>query len=171
MDQDALEEGGRKAASRREFIRRGALALGLTAWGVPLVQVVRGSHHGGSQDIGTGPEEIGVQQVTAACTTCAVECESVTQCGTDGIFICFCAPSADVYPIAPCVCASEVFCGDATPCTGGCPPGWACVQGCCDFPVCLPPCPEGAPLFAQEGATEQGQARGDGRLTVAGRRI
>jgi len=162
-----LEDVGDALPNRREFIRRGAIALGLTAWTVPLVQMVRTHGHGSTA--APSPEEIGVQAITATCTTCVVACESITECGTNGIFICFCAPSADAYPIAGCICASEVICDDAIPCSAGCPPGFACAQGCCDVPVCLPPCPaDGLQPFAAASAAE---ASSGNRLTVTGRRI
>jgi hypothetical protein len=163
VENDCVEDGTPEGPSRRDFIRRGALALGLTAWAAPLVQMARAHGHRTPQP-GPAPEQIGVQAITASCTTCVVECGSVTECGTNGAFVCFCAPVPG-YPLANCICASEVFCDEAIPCTAGCPPGWACVQGCCDVPVCLPPCPDGpAPLAAREGTTGT-------RLTVTGRRL
>jgi hypothetical protein len=171
VKRDYLEDGDNALPSRREFIRRGAIALGLTAWTVPLVQMAR--THGHRPAPTPSPEEIGVQQITASCTTCVVACESITECGTNGILICFCAPSADVYPIAGCLCASEVFCDDATPCSAGCPPGWACAQGCCDVPVCLPPCPADPQLAfaAATASSEASEAPSGKRLTVTGRRV
>lgn len=165
MEQDYVDDGRGEPATRREFIRRGALVLGMTAWAAPVVQMVR-SRGGGSPSPGPAPEEIGVQQITAACTTCEVGCGSVTECGTAGIFVCFCAPSATTYPISECVCATEVICEDAIPCSDGCPPGWACAQGCCDVPVCLPPCPDEPAPLAAAGARSSGS-----RLTVTGRRV
>ena len=172
MDENGIEDGGRAAPNRREFIRRGVIALGLGAWGVPLVQVVR-SRHGGSPKVDGGPEEIGVQVVTEACTTCVVVCEEPIICGSDFFFDCICAPSADPYPLADCVCATAIFCDDAIPCSEGCPEGWACAQGCCDEPVCLPPCPVGepdpiAPFSAENRAATPS---GGGRLTVSGKRL
>ena len=165
MEQRGIEDGKRQAPSRREFIRRGAIALGLGAWGVPLIQVVRTRDGGGSQKIDTGPEEIGVQVVTAACTTCPDVCAGVAICGSEGIFDCVCAPSADPYPIGACVCVVAGFCEDLTPCSAGCPPGYGCVQGCCPEPVCLPPCPDGAPPALRTAPPADG-----GRLTVSGKR-
>jgi hypothetical protein len=178
VKRDYIEDGGSAQPNRREFIRRGALALGLTAWTVPLVQMVRTHSHGSTAT--PSPEQIGVQAITASCTTCVVACESITQCGTNGVFICFCAPVPG-YPMATCACSSEVICEDAILCSDGCPPGWACAQGCCPHPVCLPPCPADppAPLLAgpQSFAAAQAADAPTGntvtgkRLTVAGRYV
>ena len=171
MEETGIEHGGQGAPSRREIIRRGAIALGLGAWGVPLVQAVRNRGHGGSQKVDTGPEEIGVQVVTAACTTCVdVGCGGFTICGSEGVFDCICAPSADAYPIAACVCGLAGFCEDLTPCSAGCPPGYGCIQGCCPEPVCLPPCPDGVASLNVQSQVE-GLPEGDPpkkRLTVSG---
>ena len=170
MKRDYVEDGEHQLPNRREFIRRGAIALGLTTWTVPVIQMVRTHGHGSAP--APSPEEIGVQQITASCTTCVVECGNSTLCGTNGIFDCFCAPSADVYPLAGCVCASDVFCDNAIPCTDGCPPGYACAQGCCLVPVCLPPCDPPAPLAQARLAPASATNASSGtRLTVTGKRL
>jgi hypothetical protein len=155
--------------SRRELIRRGAILLGVGAWAAPLVQVVRQRGHGGGGDGGSAPEVIGVRQVTSECLTCAaVTCGDFIICGTSGVFDCVCVPSTDVYPMAACVCGEAGFCEDLTPCSEGCPPGYGCAQGCCDVPVCLPPCPT-EEAFASFAAPETQE--GAGRLTVTGKRV
>ena len=150
MGGDHEEDGsGEGRPSRRELIRRGAIVLGLSAWTVPLIQRARHSGSGGNADVDAGPQEIGVQAITATCVTCVVECGAVTVCGSTGVFDCFCAPQT--YPPG-CGCFSDVFCDVATPCSAGCPPGYACAQGCCAVPVCLPPCTD-PPLAAARLAT------------------
>lgn len=165
VERDYVGDDDTGRPNRREFIRRSAIAVGLTAWTVPLVQMVRTHSHGNTP--APSPEQMGVRAITAACTSCTPECESVAECGTNGLFVCFCVPVPG-YPLATCLCASEVVCEDAIPCSDGCPPGWACFQGCCDFPVCLPPCPDEQALLAAAQAAEAPSGR---RLTVTGRRI
>ena len=167
MGDGYIDEGQWQEPSRRELIRRGAILLGVGAWAAPLVQVVRQRGHGDGGDGAAAPEVIGVQQVTGECATCTPSCGSVTECGSSGIFICFCAPSASVYPMAACICASDVFCDEATPCSAGCPEGWACAQGCCPEPVCLPPCPPGE-VLARSAPPTPGSGS---RLTASGRRL
>jgi hypothetical protein len=165
---DDIHDAETPGSSRREFIRRGALLLGIGAWAAPVVQVVRQHRHDGAGDGATAPEEIGVQVITADCPTCVDVCEGVTICGSSGVFDCICAPSADVYPLAACLCAEAGFCEALTPCSAGCPPGFACIQGCCPEPVCLPPCPADAPFAALAAPDAE---EGAGRLTVSGKRV
>ena len=166
VEREYIDDDGSEHSNRREFIRRGAIALGVTAWTVPLVQMVRTHSHGSTP--APSPEQIGVQQITASCTTCVVECGNSTVCGSNGIFACICAPGP-AYPLSACGCFSDVFCDEATPCTAGCPPGYACAQGCCSVPVCIPPCPDPPPTaFA---AARAAQSSAGNRLTVTGKRL
>jgi hypothetical protein len=165
MEHSPDQDGGRREPSRREFIRRAATIAGLSAWAVPVVQMARGGH---GSSISTDAGVIGVQAVTSACTTCVVSCESVTLCGSNGALDCFCAPGA-AYPLTGCICASDVFCDEAIPCSAGCPDGWACVTACCDVPICVPPCPTVAPLaVAPKSARSLATS---GRLTASGKRL
>ncbi|MDQ4070651.1 MAG: hypothetical protein M3203_14440 [Actinomycetota bacterium] len=171
MGNDYADDGDRPGPSRREVIRRGALLLGVGAWAAPLVQVVRQHRHGGAGDPAPEPEVIGVQQVTEPCTTCPEACPPIL-CGQSGVLACLCAPPADAYPPGDCICVEEVFCLEATPCREGCPDGWGCIQGCCDEPVCAPPCPVVAPIVAPEGLQVQASPTSEltGRgLTLLGR--
>ncbi len=162
MGDDYVDDSEPGATSRREFIRRGALLLGVGAWAVPLVQVVRQHGHRGGGDGASAPDVIGVQQVVAECTTCPAGCGESIFCSELAPLGCVCVPSPDPYPIAACMCAEVVFCDEAQPCTTAedCPEGQPCLQGCCPFPICLPPCPEAAPIVAS--ASEGIQARSAG---------
>ncbi|HEX2046723.1 MAG TPA: hypothetical protein VHF27_03105 [Acidimicrobiales bacterium] len=156
MGDDYVDDGEPTGPSRREFIRRGALLLGVGAWAAPLVQVVaqRGHREGGDGD--SAPDVIGVQQVVdPTCATCPAGCAEVVFCGEPDPLGCVCVPSPDPYPMAACMCAAVLFCDEAQQCTtaADCPPGQPCLQGCCPFPICLPPCEEPAPIVgpAPEG--------------------
>ncbi len=170
MGDDYVDNGEPTGPNRREFIRRGAILLGVGAWAAPLVQVVR-QHGRGGGDGENAPDVIGVQQVVAECTTCPAACGEFVVCSEADPLGCVCVPSPDPYPIAACICAEVVFCDEAQPCTTAedCPEGQPCLQGCCPFPICLPPCPEPNPVVAPESQEIQARRVGD-RLTFTGTR-
>ncbi len=169
MGDDYIDANEQAGPNRREFIRRGALLLGVGAWAAPLVQVVRQQGHRGGGDGTSAPEVIGVQQVVAECTTCPTECGPVPVCGTAGVLECVCVPSPDPYPMAACICAVAVFCDEAQPCTTAedCPEGQPCLQGCCPFTICLPPCEEPAPIVGPESQGLQASGASEFERTQA----
>ena len=169
MGDDYVEDSEPSGTSRREFIRRGALVLGVGAWAAPLVQVVRQQGHREGGDGASAPDVIGVQQAIAECNTCPAGCGQLLFCREPNPLGCVCVPSPDPYPIAACICAAVVFCDETRRCTTAedCPDGQPCLQGCCPFPICLPPCEEPAPVAAaQAEGTQEGTA--GKRLTFTG---